>query len=45
MDAAFNKLSEASQGVFAKIYQQQAPNGGQDPNAGGDTEFHQGGAQ
>ena len=45
MDAAFNKLSEASQGVFAKIYQQQAQSGGQDPNAGGDTEFHQGGAQ
>ena len=47
MDAALNRLSEASQGVFAKIYQQQAQSGGQDPNAGnsGDTEFHQGGAQ
>ena len=47
MDKAFEKLSEASQGVFAKIYQQANPNGGAgagDPNAGangGDTEFHQ----
>ncbi|MBQ6922328.1 MAG: molecular chaperone DnaK [Clostridia bacterium] len=43
MDKAFEKLSEVSQGVFAKIYQQANPNAG-DPNAGnngGDTEFHQ----
>lgn len=48
MDKAFENLSNVSQGVFAKIYQQaqgQNPNG--DPNAGGagqgagDTEFHQ----
>ena len=45
MDKAFEHLSEVSQGVFAKLYQQaqgQNPNG--DPNAGGnagDTEFHQ----
>lgn len=48
MDKAFENLSNVSQGVFAKIYQQaqgQAQNG--DPNAGGagqgagDTEFHQ----
>ncbi|MBR0189812.1 MAG: molecular chaperone DnaK [Clostridia bacterium] len=47
MDKAFENLSNVSQGVFAKIYQQaqgQAPNG--DPNGGagagaGDTEFHQ----
>ena len=40
---ATEKLSEASQGIFAKIYQQANPNG--DANAstenGGDTEFHQ----
>ena len=47
MDKAFENLSQASQTVFAKIYQQQAPNGGQGPqgdNGGnaGDTEFHQG---
>ena len=43
MDKAFENLSEVSQGVFAKIYQQANPNAG-DPNAGnngGDTEFHQ----
>lgn len=47
MDKAFENLSNVSQGVFAKIYQQaqgQNPNG--DPNGGqgagaGDTEFHQ----
>ena len=42
---ATEKLSEASQGIFAKVYQQANPNGdmGADPNAnanGGD-EFHQ----
>ena len=40
---ATEKLSEASQGIFAKVYQQANPNG--DANAstenGGDTEFHQ----
>ncbi|MBQ6727371.1 MAG: molecular chaperone DnaK [Clostridia bacterium] len=45
MDKAFENLSNASQGVFAKIYQQaqgQNPNGGGDAGAGaGDTEFHQ----
>lgn len=44
MDKAFEKLSEASQAVFAKIYQQANPNAGQGDNGGnpGDTEFHQG---
>lgn len=48
-DAAFEKLSKASQEVFAKVYQQANPNGnGGDGGAGGagagagDTEFHQG---
>ena len=44
MDKAFENLSNASQGVFAKIYQQaQGQNpGGDAGNAGaGDTEFHQ----
>ena len=49
MDKAFENLSNASQGVFAKIYQQaqgQAQNGGADDggagnNGAGDTEFHQ----
>ena len=40
---ATEKLSEVSQGIFAKVYQQANPNG--DPNANGgadgDTEFHQ----
>ncbi len=37
---ATEKLSETSQPIFAKIYQQANPNG--DPNGGdGDTEFHQ----
>ena len=40
---ATEKLSEATQPIFAKIYQQAQANQGQDPNAGGDnTEFHQG---
>jgi molecular chaperone DnaK len=40
---ATEKLSEASQGIFAKIYQQANPNGeaGANPENGGDTEFHQ----
>ena len=46
MDKAFEQLSNVSQGVFAKIYQQAqaenpnagAQNGGEN---GGDTEFHQ----
>ena len=40
---ATEKLSEASQGIFAKVYQQANPQG--DPNGAnpdGDTEFHQG---
>ena len=37
---ATEKLSEASQGIFAKIYQQQNPNGAGAPNDDG-TEFHQ----
>ncbi len=39
---ATEKLSEASQGIFAKIYQQSNPNGDDGNGAnGGDTEFHQ----
>ncbi len=39
---ATEKLSEASQGIFAKIYQQNNPNGeGANTENGGDTEFHQ----
>ena len=46
MDKAFEELSEASQGVFAKVYQQANPNAGGSGNEnGGDTEFHQGGEQ
>ena len=45
MDKAFENLSNVSQGVFAKIYQQaqgQNPNGDTNGGAGaGDTEFHQ----
>ena len=44
MDAAFEKLSNASQEVFAKIYQQAQQNGANpDANAGtnGGDEFHQ----
>ena len=42
MVKATEKLSETSQQIFGKIYQQANPNG-QEPNAGGagDTEFHQ----
>ena len=42
MDSAFDKLSSASQEVFAKIYQQANPNGdaGANPTDDG-TEFHQ----
>ena len=43
MVKATEKLSEASQGVFAKIYQQANPNGGNADGGAGDTEFHQGG--
>ena len=43
---ATEKLSEASQGIFAKVYQQANPQGdaGANPNGdnAGDTEFHQG---
>ena len=40
---ATEKLSEASQGIFAKIYQQANPNGdaGNGAGAGDGTEFHQ----
>ncbi len=43
MVKATEKLSEVSQGIFAKVYQQANPNGeGQDPNgANGGEEFHQ----
>ena len=45
MDKAFENLSNVSQGIFAKIYQQaQGANPNTDPNGGagaGDTEFHQ----
>ena len=45
MVKATEKLSEASQGIFAKIYQQANPQGGEggDGAGAGDTEFHQGG--
>lgn len=44
MDKAFEKLSEESQKVFAKIYQQaQNQNPNPDDNNGGDTEYHQDG--
>ena len=44
MDKAFEKLSQTSQEIFAKVYQQAGPQQGGDPNANsGDTEFHQGG--
>ena len=47
MDKAFENLSNASQQIFAKVYQQAQANGqAGNPNAGaGDTEFHQGGEQ
>ena len=45
MDKAFEELSNASQGVFAKVYQQANPNGGAAGADNGDTEFHQGGEQ
>ena len=41
--SATERLSEASQGIFAKIYQQNAQNGnGDNGGAPNDTEFHQG---
>lgn len=49
MNKAYEELSQVSQGIFAKVYQQANPQG--DPNANGgannagDTEFHQGGQQ
>ena len=43
MTAAFEKLANESQAVFAKIYQNaQQPEGAA---ADGDTEFHQGGQE
>ncbi len=46
MDKAFEELSTASQGVFAKVYQQANPNAGANGGTNGDdTEFHQGGEQ
>ena len=42
--AATEKLSEVAQGIFAKIYQQAAPNGdggAAGAGSGGDEEFHQ----
>ncbi len=42
MVKATEKLSEASQGIFAKVYQQTNPNGEGAPEGdNGDTEFHQ----
>ncbi len=43
MVKATEKLSEASQGIFSKVYQQANPNGEapEGGNEGGDTEFHQ----
>ncbi len=45
MVKATEKLSEVSQGIFAKVYQQANPNGEGAPDGGadngGDTEFHQ----
>ena len=42
MVKATEKLSETSQQIFGKIYQQANPNGGEAPNGNGsDTEFHQ----
>ena len=41
---ATEQLSEVSQGIFAKVYQQANPNGDPNANGGGnpgDTEFHQ----
>ena len=45
MVKATEKLSNESQGIFAKVYQQSNPQGGEaGPNPNGDdTEFHQGG--
>ena len=45
MDSAFEKLSQASQEVFAKVYQQANPQGDNSQGSAGDTEFHQGGEQ
>lgn len=43
MDKAFEKLSQTSQEIFAKVYQQANPQGGDQGANDGDTEFHQGG--
>ena len=47
MEKAFENLSNASQGVFAKVYQQANPNAGgaNGPENNDGTEFHQGGEQ
>ncbi len=41
MDKAFENLSNASQAIFAKIYQQANPNASEGGDNAGDTEFHQ----
>ena len=41
MVKATEELSNEVQGVFAKLYQQQAPNGDPNTNANGGEEFHQ----
>lgn len=47
MDKAFETLSNESQAVFAKVYQQAQPGteGAAGGESAGDTEFHQGGEQ
>ena len=47
MEKAFENLSNASQGIFAKVYQAAQQQGAADgtANNSGDTEFHQGGEQ
>ena len=42
---ATEKLSEESQAIFAKVYQQANPNGGNAAGGEGDTEFHQEGGE
>ena len=41
MVKATEKLSEVSQGIFAKVYQQANPQGDAGNGDAGDTEFHQ----
>jgi molecular chaperone DnaK len=43
MDKAFENLSNVSQQVFAKVYQNANPTDNDGAGADGDTEFHQGG--